>query len=264
MTDALRLSRRQALAGLAGLAPALTLLRPQPARADLVAAIAVVQAGVVGISTLDVGARQREQLAGTGFFVADGKHVITNHHIIVNGRGKPRGTIAALVPNGASFDRRVLRHIASSVAHDLALFAVDGPAGTPLPLTQRPTLFPEGTAVAATGFPIAGVLGLVTATHAGIVAARPMNLSPQPDTRYLDADFLLTPRFQIYQLDLTAFPGQSGSPLFLRETGEVIGVLNATMVKSTKERVLSDPSGISYAIPSGFVTALLSRHDIPV
>ena len=42
-------------------------------------------------------------------------------------------------------------------------------------------------------------------------------------------------------------------------TGEVIGVLNMVFVKSTKESVLSDPSGISYAIPVEYLHKLLAQ-----
>ena len=54
--------------------------------------------------------------------------------------------------------------------------------------------------------------------------------------------------FPIFQLDATAYPGQSGSPLYDGASGEVVGIINMVLVKSTKESALSQPSGISYAI----------------
>ena len=44
-------------------------------------------------------------------------------------------------------------------------------------------------------------------------------------------------------------PGNSGSPLYDTETGEVIGIINMVFVKGTKEAALSQPSGISFAVP---------------
>jgi hypothetical protein len=38
----------------------------------------------------------------------------------------------------------------------------------------------------------------------------------------------------------------------------VVGVLNMVFVKGTKEKALTDPSGISYAIPSRYLQALIS------
>jgi S1-C subfamily serine protease len=68
--------------------------------------------------------------------------------------------------------------------------------------------------------------------------------------------------YDIFQLDATAYPGNSGSPLYDPQTGEVYGTVNSTFVKSTKESVLSDPSGISYAIPSRYVLALMQQAGL--
>ena len=63
--------------------------------------------------------------------------------------------------------------------------------------------------------------------------------------------------YPVFQLDATSYPGNSGSPLYDPATGEVVGVLNMVFVKGTKEKALTDPSGISYAIPSGYLQALI-------
>ena len=62
----------------------------------------------------------------------------------------------------------------------------------------------------------------------------------------------------VFQLDATAYPGNSGSPLFDPDSGEVIGILNMVLVKAGKESVLAQPSAISYAIPGVHLTALLA------
>ncbi len=62
--------------------------------------------------------------------------------------------------------------------------------------------------------------------------------------------------YTIIQLDCTAFPGNSGGPLFEPETGEVIGVLNSAFVKITKENKQVS-TGISYAIPINYVKELM-------
>jgi len=63
----------------------------------------------------------------------------------------------------------------------------------------------------------------------------------------------------IYQLDITAFPGNSGSPVVNQKTGEIIAVINKVYVRDGKESALTTPSGISYAIPVKHVIALLNR-----
>jgi hypothetical protein len=42
-------------------------------------------------------------------------------------------------------------------------------------------------------------------------------------------------------------------------TGEVIGVINKVFVQGTKEAALTQPSGITYAIPANHLRALLQR-----
>jgi S1-C subfamily serine protease len=70
---------------------------------------------------------------------------------------------------------------------------------------------------------------------------------------------LRKPPFVIFQLDGTAYPGNSGSPVYDPETGAVLGVINMVFVKGVKETAISNPSGITYAIPSRFVRELLQR-----
>ena len=61
--------------------------------------------------------------------------------------------------------------------------------------------------------------------------------------------FVFRPKNEVFQLDATAYPGNSGSLLYDPETGEVVGIINKLFVKESKEVVLEKPSGITYAIP---------------
>ena len=85
---------------------------------------------------------------------------------------------------------------------------------------------------------------------------------PAATGQQLDAKVLRRLRegaFPVFQLDATAYPGQSGSPLYDGASGEVVGIINMVLVKSTRESALSQPSGISYAIPSRALIELLAR-----
>ena len=62
------------------------------------------------------------------------------------------------------------------------------------------------------------------------------------------------------QLDAIAYPGNSGSPLFDIERGEVVGIINMVFVKGTKEAALSAPTGISFAIPAKYLDALVRQE----
>ena len=117
----------------------------------------------------------------------------------------------------------------------------------------------EGQEVAFTGFPIGAVLGLYPVTHRGIVSVIVPMARPANTSRTLTAIQLKHMRnpFMVFQLDATAYPGNSGSPVYEQGTGKVIGVLNSVFVKESRESVLSKPSGISYAIPVEHVARLL-------
>jgi S1-C subfamily serine protease len=85
---------------------------------------------------------------------------------------------------------------------------------------------------------------------------------PSLSSRTLDARMisqLNRAPFQIFQLDATVYPGNSGSPVYDPATGHVLAVINMTFVKSMKESAISNPSGISYAIPVSYVRDLLQR-----
>jgi serine protease Do len=105
---------------------------------------------------------------------------------------------------------------------------------------------------------------LYPATHRGIVAATTPDVIPTSHSSQLSINMLdrLEKKFMIYQLDITAYPGNSGSPLYDAQSAEVIGILNKVFVKESKESVLEKPSGISYAIPVKYLIELVKRKGL--
>ena len=71
----------------------------------------------------------------------------------------------------------------------------------------------------------------------------------------------MTGSFPVLQLDATAYPGNSGSPVYDPESGDVLGIINMVFVKGTKEAALTQPSGITYAIPASHLQALLAKTN---
>ena len=100
--------------------------------------------------------------------------------------------------------------------------------------------------------------------HQAIVAAITPIVQPMPSGRALDNATIsrLRETYIVFQLDAIAYPGNSGSPLYDPETGEVYGIVNSVFVKTTKERILDEPSGIAYAIPIRYAKALLEAADV--
>lgn len=200
---------------------------------------------------------------GTGFVVGNGLQIVTNAHVLPDKLDTGNNqTIAVFSGRGAKATVQSATIVAVDKDHDLAVLAIEG---APLPALSLgdSAAVREGQEIAFTGFPIGMVLGLYPVTHRGIVSAITPIARPQENARDLNAaqlQQLRNSRFDAFQLDATAYPGNSGSPVYEAATGRVIGVLNSVFVKESKETVLEKPSGISYAIPANHLKPLLTRQ----
>jgi serine protease Do len=159
---------------------------------------------------------------------------------------------------------REARQVGSDLGTDLALLRIGGQALPALRIGDSDGVR-EGQGILFTGFPIGSVLGFFPATHRGMVAAITPIAIPPASASNLDPQMyrrLTTGPLPVFQLDATAYPGNSGSPVYDPETGDVLGIVNMVFVKGTKEAALSQPSGITYAIPARHLQALLLKvHD---
>lgn len=239
------------------------LMAPQVHAAGLVDTIKQVRPSIIAVGTFKPTASPSFTFRGTGFAVGDGSLVITNAHVLPKSVDlADYESVAVAIPgdDGPGASGRKVQILATDPEHDLALLKLLGPPLKGLKLAAD-GLLDEGERIAFTGFPIGSVLGLIPVTHRGIVSAVTPIVIPGRNARELNARNIrsLKDPFRVYQLDATAYPGNSGSPLYDPETGEVIGVINMVLVKATKESVLSQPSGISYAIPVRYVRELMRR-----
>ncbi|RMF07529.1 MAG: serine protease [Alphaproteobacteria bacterium] len=224
--------------------------------------VKMIRSSLVGIGTFQALRRPPVDLKGSGFVVQGGLHVITNYHVVPSGIDTTANErLVVIVGNGRHYTDRNAEVVAIDAEHDLALLKIDGDPLPPVVLGKG-GLLPEGTPIALTGYPIGSILGVYPVTHTGIVAAITPIKIPQPDSRFLDAEMILRSPFDVYQLDATAFPGNSGSPVYDIRTGRVEAILNSTFVKETKERALSEPTGISFAIPVIYVHELLKKAGL--
>ena len=249
------------LSTLGSVALCLGLLTAAPCRADLPTTLERVKPAVVGVGTLQKTRTPAVHLLGTGFAISDGLHVITNAHVVAKTIDVAQNeAFIVLAGQGQEPQPRPAQIVAVAKEYDLALLKIGGAPLPALTIGDSETVR-EGQAVAFTGFPIGMALGLYPATHRGTISAITPIVIPSMTARQLDVKSVNRIRkgsFRIFQLDATAYPGNSGSPLYDPETGEVYGIVNMVFVKSTKEAVLSQPSGISYAIPASYIKELLS------
>lgn len=263
-------TRRRLLAGgaLAGLAGVSGLLVAAPARAGLPEVVAVARRSVFPVGTYNALNNPRFAFRGTGFVVADGRTLATNAHVLPDDPaaleqlalqigGQRPGASGEPAP-----ELRRLRLLGLDRPRDLALLRIDGEPLPALALAAADAAR-EGQAVAFIGFPIGGLLGFSPVTHRGSISSITPIALPPPNAARLDAAAIGRLRqgpFDIYQLDGTAYPGNSGGPLLDPDSGEVLGLVNMVLVKGSRESVLSQPSGISYAIPVRYLRELLARR----
>ena len=231
--------------------------------ADISDVIALVKPSVVIVGTFRATDAPRFRLRGTGFVVADGNLAITNAHVLPGTSENMTDATVVLQVRGTDGEFRMRQATVVEVdkTHDLALLRFEGAAVPALQIRNSDTVR-EGHPVAFMGFPIGGALGFSSVTHRGMVSSITQAVSPVPSARLLNESTIRGARagtFSIFQLDGTAYPGNSGGPLFDPEKGDVLGVLNMVFLKGTRESALSQPSGISYAIPSRHVVQLIER-----
>ncbi len=172
---------------------------------------------------------------GSGFFVAKGGYILTNHHVIEDASG-----VAIITASGKRIEAKVLE---SSAVPDLALLKADVEENPVLRLGSSESV-QTGAYVATIGSP----KGEAQSYTAG-------NIS--------NTDRLFEGN-KCFQISVLINHGNSGGPL-LDEMGEVIGITSfglGTLVKVNGGRsaIGTDVQGMNYAIKINEAVSLLRKH----
>ena len=186
-------------------------------------------------TTAAATAPKRVSSAGTGFFVSDQGHFVTNHHVIKDCRA-----IDARRPGQ-------LRQPASIVAvdptNDLALLRVETGKGAFAPVRVETRL---GEAVAVFGYPLSHVLASGGNFTLGNVTAL---AGLGNDTRFI-------------QISAPVQPGNSGGPL-LDIYGNVIGVVTSKLDAVAALAATGDiPQNVNFALRGSSLYAFLLSYGI--
>jgi S1-C subfamily serine protease len=230
--------------------------------AELPETVARIKPSIVAVGTFKQTNSPQFTFRGTGFAVDDGTLIATNAHVIPESTD-PDGSKLAIQIRGINGELTVWRAELRSrdKEHDLAILKIEGRKLPSLRLANSDAI-QEGQGIGFIGFPIGGALGFSPVTHRGIVSSITPIALPGGNAQQLNQRLirqLKNGAFNIFQLDATAYPGNSGSPVFDIESGTVIGVINMVFIKGSKESALSQPSGISYAIPASYLKRLLDQ-----
>ena len=172
---------------------------------------------------------------GTGFYVSEKGHVMTNHHVI---DGCTDITVTHI---GAPPIRA--RLVASDSTNDLAVLSTDVPTKVAPPMTMRARV---GEAVFAYGFPLNGILATSGNFTIGNVTA----------TAGMGDD---TSRIQI---SVPVQPGNSGGPL-VDQYGNVVGIIVSKLNALKLASVTSDlAQNVNFAIKTTIALNFLEANGI--
>ena len=197
-----------------------------------------VAEAVVEVECLDTSGTPLK--AGSGFFVDDGRHIVTNYHVVEHPRGGVCRRIR--VSLGGTFEQRPTRDlpvslVRSAPARDLALLATDPDLEPNRTLSISTEALRAGENLTALGYPTLGgsTLTLTTGRYSGI-------------QNYDNLKWIKT--------DTQIAPGNSGGPV-LNDRQEVIGV--ATLLRIAIRGQAGITVGtLSLLIPAEDVTALIA------
>ncbi len=198
---------------------------------------------------------------GTCFAVDSAGHLLTCAHVV---HGRKEVTVA--IPTGSGERNLPARVVAEDLDLDAAILLIDEPALAPVRfgLSGRVVV---GEEVALSGFPLGYTVNadLTPSLTAGHVSAL-------PEWRVRPGSM----RTRMLQIDASIAAGQSGSPLFLRSTGEVVGMMKSHihvpgLVESVEDirdvteaipKELAAQTGIGLALPADGLRAFLAKNGV--
>lgn len=168
---------------------------------------------------------------GTGFFVSERGHVLTNHHVV-----EKCSSYVVRRPGYAPMDARF---VASDAMNDLAVLSTDTPQKTLPPLSVRARI---GESIYVFGFPQSSVLASTGNFTIGNVTA---TAGMRDDTRMI-------------QISAPIHMGNSGGPV-LDQFGNVVGVIRS---KATALSSNDIPQNVNFAIKTTIALNFLEANGI--
>jgi len=184
-----------------------------------------------------VSIARAETSTGSGFFVSEQGHFVTNHHVI---DGATEFSIRT--PDGRIHRARIIK---ADPGTDLALLKVDVGQFRPLSITTSVGIR-RGESVYTLGFPQIQIQGLEPKLTEGSISSL-SGMSDDPKT---------------FQISNPIQPGNSGGPLFTVD-GQIVGVVVSTLSSKYMQKTFgTTPQNVNYAIKSSLLMEFLAGHNI--
>jgi len=178
--------------------------------------------------------------SGTGFLISKEGHVVTNYHVIDDGKGFD----VQILENGIMKSYKA-KKLVEDKDNDLAILKIDDDQFKPLAKISYAWKsnpgYNVGASVFSIGFPLQDILGKEAKFVDGKISSK---------TGFKNS-------ISSFQTSVPLQPGNSGSPLF-NDKGELIAVMNA---------IVTNTDNISYAVKLSFLQNLIdllpTSPDIP-
>lgn len=170
--------------------------------------------------------------SGSGFFITSDGYFVTNNHVVEEADSVAVKFGDAVIP---------ARVIKTDATNDIAILKLDGTFPC-LPLGEDLQTRP-GEDVFTVGFPMTDVMGEAPKTTLGTVSAI-TGVEDDPRT---------------FQISVQIQPGNSGGPLVLKSTGNVIGVTSSSLnAAKFLQQGRPVPQNVNYAMKASYIRPLLA------
>lgn len=150
-----------------------------------------------------VGLVKTDKGTGTGFIVSPYGHLLTAYHVV-------EGSKSIQFRINGSREFHEVTYLDGDKDADLVVLKLEGDDWPFTPIVQQGYELSRGTALGLLGYPMGESLGT--------------------EVTYTSGDLSSTRRsaagVRVFQIDVSAYSGNSGGPVFLSQTGEAIGVLS--------------------------------------
>lgn len=158
---------------------------------------------VPALTGQSLGFISSQDASGSGFLISPAGHILTAYHVIA-------GAHSVTFRRGNSLPPVEATYLGGDEAADLAILKIEGNDFPFAKLAPPGFELRLGMSLGLLGYPMGEAFGTEYTFTGGPLSS--IRTSPQG--------------VSIFQIDLSAYPGNSGGPVFLWQTGEVIGVLS--------------------------------------
>jgi len=178
---------------------------------------------------------------GSGFFISRQGHIVTNYHVV----DEASELFAKLQING-NVEKLPLKIVAKDKVNDLVILKVDKAGfdlGKDIPYGFEYNTLDLGEEVFTLGYPMVDVMGEELKFTDGKISAK----------SGIDGDITT------YQITTPIQAGNSGGPLFQEESGNIVGIVSATL-----NRTEYNGENVNYAIKSNLLKTLIESSSEPI